>query len=348
MRCGRVLLLLVCLGGCDPFAKPDSMLETYIERLGRVLDVTPDPLTPVVTPAYPPPRQRQLAIPGLDVSLLRFLSLYGCELQVVVAERNAIMGRVMQPLNVLRYELRFIEAAQQCLPKLDDDSLKDAISQAVSHKQAHLSEHIWNASFASAEMADFLRRSQGLYALSASPTSLTRLSDQVTAFAAFVEAINAEDWQQRPSMLGNLQQRWQQQATGGQLIRSAEAIIARLNQGTAMLRIRADSRPMCFQQQPHPEAVRMHNMFLSVYIGEVQPYLSSVTRSSQKLFGALTTLRQSMQPVMPDTMRPYSTAIFSLQGSRSLWQKLDKSIQLHTKAWQDLLSQCGLRPKEKT
>lgn len=204
MRRGILLILIVSLCACDPFSTPENLLQTYIERLERVLDVDAEAVTPVKTPAYPQARDRQLAVPALDVSLLRFLSLYGCELQVVVAERNAIMGRVMQPLNELRYELRFIRSAEKCLPKIKKPALRQDISEAIAHKKAHILEHIWQASFATTEMADFLRRSQGLFPVETARQSLSGLTQQTQALVAFTAAIQTGDWQQQPVMLAGL------------------------------------------------------------------------------------------------------------------------------------------------
>lgn len=341
-----LLAVIVCLSGCDPFSSPDSLLETYNQRLSRVLDVEPGPGNPVRTPVYPAARERRLDIPVIDVSLLRFLSLYGCDLQVVVAERNAILGRVMQPLNQLRYDLRFIRSAQRCLLRTENENIRQDIVEALNHKQAYILEQIWNASFATPEMADFMRRSQGLYPLTSSPQSRTALVRQTEAFQQFVQTLKAGNWQQRPTMLAGLQQRWQQQATAGQLIRSAEAIISSLNQGTAMLRVRADVRPMCYQKKSNPRAERVHGVFLSVYIAEVQPYLSNVSRASNELFQTLSGLSQEFESVMPESFNSYAAMVFSMQGPASLWQRLAESIEAHTQAWQELLSQCGLRPGE--
>lgn len=346
MNRALLLALVICLSGCDPFSSPDKLLETYNQRLSRVLDVDPGPVNPLRTPRYPAPRDRQLEIPEIEVSLLRFLSLYGCDLQVVVGERNAILGRVMQPLNKLRYDLRFIRSAQRCLPAIENENIRQDIAAALDHKQTHILEQIWNASFATPEMADFMRRSQGFYPLTSSPQSLTTLVGQLRAFEQFVQAVKADDWQQRPSMLADLQQNWQQQATAGQLIRSAEAIISKLNQGTAMLRTRVDARPMCFQKKLNPQAERLHGVFLSVYIAEVQPYLSSVSRASNVLFHSLADVNREFESVMPKSFTSYAATIYAMQGPTSLWQRLDDSIEAHTQAWQDLLSQCGLRPGE--
>ncbi|MFP3442432.1 DUF3080 family protein, partial [Pantoea sp. SIMBA_133] len=73
-------------------------------------------------------RDRVLTMPELDMGMLDFLSLYGCELQYVVGEKNSVMGRVMQPLNRLRYEIRFIEAARDCLPDIEDEEFAEELA----------------------------------------------------------------------------------------------------------------------------------------------------------------------------------------------------------------------------
>lgn len=113
-----------------------------------------------------------------------------------------------------------------------------------------------------------------------------------------------------------------------------------------MLKTRVNTRPMCYQQAANPQALRMHSMFLSVYIAEVQPYLSAVSRASDNLFAALSSLRSQLQPVMPANFDDYAASVLRMEGKSSLWFRLDKSVQLHTETWQDLLSQCGLQPGE--
>lgn len=84
--------------GCNPFSDAESLTDEYLERLARVLDTAPVPRAELPAASIPPRRrERILALPELDLGMLDFLSLYGCELQYVVGERNSVMGKVMQP-----------------------------------------------------------------------------------------------------------------------------------------------------------------------------------------------------------------------------------------------------------
>ncbi|MBC7184704.1 MAG: DUF3080 family protein, partial [Marinobacter sp.] len=127
-------VLASLLAGCNPFSDARPMMDEYVERVARVLES--DPQLSDITPASQLPRRRDrvLAMPDLDMGMLDFLSLYGCELQYVVGEKNSVLGRVMQPLNRLRYEIRFIEAARDCLPGIEDEDLAEELEEAVQAK----------------------------------------------------------------------------------------------------------------------------------------------------------------------------------------------------------------------
>uniref|UniRef100_UPI0023534E00 DUF3080 family protein n=1 Tax=Methylophaga thiooxydans TaxID=392484 RepID=UPI0023534E00 len=78
-------MLAVSLTGCDPFASPDSMMDEYLSRLARVLNVEKQQTALEPVRLIPSVRDRRAEIPKIDITVLEFLSLYGCELQVVVA-----------------------------------------------------------------------------------------------------------------------------------------------------------------------------------------------------------------------------------------------------------------------
>jgi hypothetical protein len=135
----RILVLfslMSLLGACDPLAKPETLMDEYVKRLANVLDVEPVYSDLIDIERIPRPRDRRLFIPEHDINMLDFLSLYGCELQFVVGEKNSILGRVMQPLNNLRYELRFIEASQQCLVEIKSETLRTKLAQVIEIKNS--------------------------------------------------------------------------------------------------------------------------------------------------------------------------------------------------------------------
>jgi hypothetical protein len=47
---------------------------------------------------------------------------------------------------------------------------------------------------------------------------------------------------------------------------------------------------------------------------------------------------------MPESFTPWYQRHLAADTKNSLWQELDQAMMRHTRHWQDLLGQCGLRP----
>ena len=193
IRLFALTILPLGLAGCDPFAAPDSMMNEYVERTARVLELDARFSSLPDVPRLPRRRERQLEMPTLDIDVLDFLSLYGCELQYVVGERNSIMGRVMQPLNRLRYELRFILAARECLPQIDNNSLANSVRLAAESKVDSLPVAIWNASWGGEEIEPLLTLSKGLLPVDASGAVTAALGEDVKRLTMGIQDLYAGD-----------------------------------------------------------------------------------------------------------------------------------------------------------
>lgn len=345
MRTVVTSVLMICaLCGCDPFAEPDSLLETYTDRLAYVLDVELKPAASITVQTFPRLRDRRVDIDELEISMLSFLSLYGCELQVVVAERNSILGRVMTPLNELRYQLRFIDKANQCLPVLDNESLINKLRQAMQHKRDNLAAYFWNAVWADEPMAAMLTRSKGLYPITTNKQKVSELSRQLDALILLSKQLDTIKDEAVFDGLGEIQQSWLFNPVPGQLLNSASLLITELNQGSEMMQQRLQGRPLCYQHKPNTQSERLKGLFFSVYIGRVQPYLAKTAQAGQQVFSRLQQLAASQKAVMPDTFETYYQYALALETEGSVWQQLDKAIQLHTERWQQLFLQCGIQP----
>jgi len=338
------LVLVVCaLCGCDPFSEPDSLLETYTERLSYVLDVELEPIQTVAVPPFPRPRDRRVEVEELDISMLAFLSLYGCELQVVVAERNSILGRVMTPLNELRYQLRFIDKARQCLPELDDATLRAKLKQAIQHKRENLPAYFWNAVWADEPMAALMTRSKGLYSLTATP-SVSELSHELDTLITLSSQLDTVSDEAVFDGLGEMQQSWLFNPVAGQLLNSVQLLIMRLDQGSDIIQQRLHNKPLCYLHKPNTQSERLKGLFFSVYIGRVQPYLAKTSQAGKHVFSRLHQLAASQKTVMPESFKDYYREVLTIDKEGGIWQKLDKAIRLHTERWQQLFLQCGMQP----
>ncbi|WP_148862406.1 DUF3080 domain-containing protein [Marinobacter fonticola] len=340
-----VVLTAALIAGCNPFSAPQSMMDEYVERVARVLEqdhaLTEVPLADL----FPRRRERRLEMPELELDMLDFLSLYGCELQFVVGERNSGLGRVMQPVNVLRYELRFIEAAGNCLPQLEDDEgLYDAVAKARGAKVESLPIAVWNATWGTEEIEPLFTRTEGLLPIGTSGATVSDLARDLALLNTRLSALQEGSLGTGLEFMGEVQQRWQAEDRMGQLIKSGLLLVTRLNDAADVMQRRLDSHPLCLKQRTNNQAEIAKSMFFSVYAGEVQPYMAMVNRVRDALVPGFEQLAASQSDVMPQDFKPYYRRYLSLTGEQSLWHRLDETVARHTRLWQELLGQCGFRP----
>ncbi|MEQ9547277.1 MAG: DUF3080 family protein [Marinobacter sp.] len=320
------------------------MMDEYVERVARVLDgeVSLSELPEIQR--MPRRRDRRLDMPELELGMLDFLSLYGCQLQYVVGERNSVMGKVMDPLNRLRYELRFIQAARDCLPDIDREKLKESVDQAIDSKLESLPVAVWNATWATEEVETLFTLSKGYFPVAAESNPVSDLSTDVNRLNSTVRSLLDGQLDQSLDYLGEVHQRWQAEYRAGQLLNSARLLVARLDDATVLIRSRLGDRPLCINGKPNNQSNIVQTMFFSVYIERIQPYLSDVRSARDDLIRPLATLSEMQAEVRPESFQAWSRQYLGTTGSNGLWQDLDRAMAEHTKSWQQLLEQCGMRP----
>ena len=183
-------------------------MDEYLDRLGRVLDVDVEVSEPIQVMTIPRPRDRRTDIERQEINMLDFLSLYGCELQIVVGERNSILGRVMTPLNQLRYQLRFIDKATQCLPRVEKTQLRKRLEEAIIQKKAALPSYLWNALWSGEPMASLLTQSKGLFPADSKKAAISVLQADLDHTLKLVNDIQTGKLDTDLDTLGEIQQRW--------------------------------------------------------------------------------------------------------------------------------------------
>jgi len=76
----------------------------------------------------------------------------------------------------------------------------------------------------------------------------------------------------------------------------------------------------------------------------VQPYMSEVSQARDQLIEPLGRLAAMQHSTMPAEFREWYRYHLT-DGDHSLWGQLDQAMAEHTRLWQTLLEQCGLRPQ---
>ncbi|MGO1691483.1 MAG: DUF3080 domain-containing protein [Marinobacter sp.] len=338
------LAVMACLlAACNPFSDARPMMDEYVERVGRVLDVEPAFSEIPASERIPRRRNRVLSMPDLELGMLDFLSLYSCELQYVVGEKNSVMGKVMQPLNRLRYEVQFIKAAGDCLNTVEDEELKDILNQAITSKRESLPIAIWNATWGVEEVETLFTFAKGEYPVEAADPASDLARDARQLNKAVAELLE-QNFDVDTDFWGKVHQRWQAEYRAGQLINSAHLVTTRLGDATHLIRQRLEARPLCLNGNANNQSDIVQGMFFSIYIGKIQPYLADLRRARTDLIEPLSRLANMQSDVMPEHFQRWYESTLALKGGKSIWANLDKAVADHTKSWQTLLEQCGLRP----
>ncbi|MDX1552580.1 MAG: DUF3080 family protein [Marinobacter sp.] len=335
-------LFCLAFAGCAPDSGVRGWMDEYVAELAGALELSPElsGIDPVAQ--IPRRRERVLNLPDLDMGMLDFLSLYGCELQYVVGERNSIMGRVMQPLNQLRYETRFIRAAQDCLPEAEREGVKEELEGAIESKSETLAVAVWNATWGVEEIEKLFTLSQGYYPRDGAATLVDELAAGVRQLNRTVAGLLNGNFDEPLDYVGEVHQRWQAEHRAGQLLNSARLLTTRLDDATALLVERIETDPLCPEEGARQPAAALKETYERSYNGGVETYLASVGQARKALIEPLEKLAAQQSDTMPDAFREWYRRHLASDTAQSLWQQLDGAVEAHDRRWQQLLGQCGV------
>lgn len=339
-------LMAVLLSGCSADGAPGSLLEEYRWRLRNALDLdVPDmPADIGSLPVYPAARALNLPLQPLQINVLEFLQLSGCELQHLLGQRNSILGKVMTETQALLYHRQFLALAQACLQQRTAagqgaDELSQTLVAALQSKRADDRAVHWNATAASAEFLQLMSAAGGALSAAELEQGFAGVHHQLQSLSRLLAP---------PGVLESAQLEGHYQVLGsapvaGRLLASQQLLTRQLNLLTAAARLRLETRPLCYKPHPTEPARVAQRVFLRFYIGAVQPYLSAVHRHSRQLRGDLLQLLSPYQP-WPPAFQQYWDQHWSETQARSVWRQFNTAVADHTRLWQDLLGQCGLAP----
>ncbi|MBA4743328.1 MAG: DUF3080 domain-containing protein [Azoarcus sp.] len=338
-------VLCVSLAGCDPFTSPQSLFDEYLDRSARVLDVDAVTSNVPTAPLLPRRRERVRPLPSMDVGMLDFLSLYGCELQHVVGERNSIMGKVMHPGSLLEYELRFVRAAEECADEIDSERLRGRLAEVVEIKREALPDVAWNAIWGSEEIEHLLTRSRGPLDVGHDRDLAGAMASDLATLTEIVDAIGKGRTDLDIAALDAMYQRWQSRALAGQAVRGALLAATRLDDASRIVEARLGERPVCVAPEHRPRAAEnMRGMFMTVFVGHVQPYLADLTRVRREIVEPLSRLADIGKAAQSPAVVAYAERALRDARDDSVWASFDAAVARHVEAWQALLEQCGMRP----
>jgi len=343
----RLLLLITALYlcACTPPDDGLALQADYLQRLSNALDVEPatafDPseLTRYRLPAR---RERLIEIAELRISLLELLvDVRRCPvLQQQISLRNSSLGKQLTPSSRLAYEGDLLRATDACVEHIrrqDQQELLGTLEQLAQDKRGQLPAVFWNAINASPEVERYLRfDDRGLPVnADADHAALNALAQLAAIGSALPKALPPSTAEIDPLFFA-----LHASDQGGQLINSLASLTHSLNQGSQMLDVRQQRRPLCPTGKPTARARIVQNIFVKYYAGSLQPYLAQVDQRGQVWSASLRTLNSVTQ--IPPATRQYLQQLSD--DKASLWADFQHATARHVRSWQDLLNSCGLAP----
>ena len=334
LRSGLLALLPVLLAGCWLTGEREHQADAYVEALAEALAVAPQISSiPTVEP-LPRSRHRRQDLPELDMGLVDFLSLYGCDLQVVIGERTSVLGRVAHPGTRMEYHLRFLEAADDCLPKVASESRSKALKEARAARADSLPLALWNGIWASDEMAQFVTRSGGTLPASVMEEALSGLSRGLEATAEMLAAAEPGRVPAGLVAMNDRYRQWREAPRFGQLLRSAEALQTRLDDSARVIDRALAASEEC------PGRIRARAFFHEHYLGGLAQRVRLVRQQGRRMAGALDRLVRATGASVPEAMTPFIKRNLHKAAPSSVWYDLDQAVGRHATAWNRLLSRC--------
>ncbi|MBO6656653.1 MAG: DUF3080 family protein [Pseudomonadales bacterium] len=334
----RFLLLALSLPlilSCDV---SNSRLSDYTTRLSRSLEVDKPWLLERVEPVLPRLRELRQPITESSIDLLDFLSLGGCELQGVIAERNSSLGRLATPTTRLVHELEFLAVAEACAESLsvEDPDLAELLREVIETKERELPMVIFNATLGGEEFRGFWR-ARGRDVM-VDPEVIAAVRDLRSSIEGWMSGNYVVDRQAFVDQLDLIRR-----GQGGDYVQYWFDLSVYLEAADEIVNSRMSTRPLCFATEggsllKTAQAEIFNNVVMQFFIGGVQKDVAVLSRGSFDLFAETDRIEQLLVEALPKNYRDW-------QAKRQL--VLDdgaNAMNRHVRVLKPLLSQCGFLP----
>ncbi|WHP64322.1 DUF3080 domain-containing protein [Vibrio harveyi] len=325
-----LLLTTILLGGCNEWFNPEkAVFEKYNQRLANVLDVSESQLE--ASPAVTIPDKRELfqELPRLSLGLLESYQLRQCGLFNLLAEKNSQLGKVQDAFYDFDYQTSLLRTLNGCLsdyPLSDEESAK--LNGLYDQKWHHLTIHLDNMLLTSDAMRKQLTGSEWLPLDSKDQVAHVR-----DAFLALDEMYQTpyRTLSRLPDVtIVNYQEEIEKTRLVGRLYYTLIDATQWLEQTTQMLKAN-QNKIICGENRDTTQFRYLRNVFQSIYVAEVQPYMAFVDSTYQQLDGGINLVEQRM------------AAHGASYGIENAHEQFRLQTMDHVQFWKSLFKRCGVQ-----
>ncbi|MGR5136592.1 DUF3080 domain-containing protein [Vibrio jasicida] len=325
-----LVLLTTLLSGCNKWFNPEkAVFEKYNQRLANVLDTSESELE--ASPAVTIPDKRELfqELPRLSLGLLESYQLRQCGLFNLLAEKNSQLGKVQDAFYDFDYQTNLLRTLNGCLsdyPLSDEENTK--LNGLYDQKWHHLTVHLDNMLLTSDAMRKQLTGSEWLPLESKDQVAHVR-----DAFLALDEMYQTpyRTLSRLPDVtIVNYQEEIEKTRLVGRLYYTLLDATHWLEQTTHMLEANQD-KIICGTNRDTTQFRYLRNVFQTIYVAEVQPYMAYVDSTYQQLDGGLSLVEKRMQ------------AHGANYGIEKAHDQFREETMKHVQFWKNLFKRCGVK-----
>ena len=330
-------LLTSLLTGCTGESE-EIPYRTYLERLGRTLDIEPPAVRPSEIPLPPRVGKLRQPLPSDSLDTLDFLALTGCEVQVTIGKRNSSLGRLAAPSQRLLLELEYLRLAPACIAHLhqtDRTELANTLDKALQLKREQLPALIFNATLGGPEYRAFWRgqATPGAYPAVDSGTAAQALSniDQLTR--QWLGGDYRADNEGFEILLSEVAG-----GGGGRLHRELDLQARWLAAADAALAQRMAQGPLCGTQLRHPAADILPVVVRRFFVEGIQAESAKMNGRQYQLLPPVADLETQLAGVLPDNYRQW------MQARQASLDWSNAAPRRHVELLNEIQSPCGTSP----
>ena len=319
--------------GCSENKIQDS-LSSYLARLANVIEY--EGVLDVPTPQFDALRFPVMPVAGsaegATIGLLDFLSLYGCELQVLIGHKNSGLGRLSEMSQDLLYDLKFLQLAPLCLSQVEDDSeLVQTLRDAIARKKLQLPQKLIDSILVGKEARAFWKIPAQLADYPEQvgpelPLAIARLGQLVRAWLSGDYQHGQDEFEQLLAHLNS--------GEGGQIFAALMYYRNALTKGNHIILSR--SRDLCFRGRAQFNTEAASNVVEKYFVGDVQAWAARVSKRYYEISSGFESLEAALASSLPAAYQGWKR-----ERNRQMGMALETS-KTHIQALKRVLEPCSI------
>ena len=275
-----------------------------------------------------------------SLNLLDYLRTTPCALHSLISEHNSSLGKLSSATTRLVYNVNFINASDRCVTRLSAShpELAGQLQREADRKRAQLPDQLRAALFFGPEFTQFWRAQSSLGQYPETLQSdlepaLKALLHDATAISALTFTGTASDLD---LSLGALRS-----AEGGLLLKGWLDVAHQMQAANNLIDTFLAKRPLCYENQSNPRALRLKALVENVYVGQLQPMTAALNRRTHALLPLVEALERAAGAQQDPGYAAFITARSDVIGTARA------RLVAHTERLQSLLAQCRLAPGQR-